>query len=332
MSEKFLGTSLTKILVYGFYHKDNIGDDLFAEAFRHLFPEYLFTFTDKIDVQQAKNCDAVFFGGGSFLYDAPRISDEALEVIKTKKVFYIGVGVEADINPIHEGLMSMAQLIAIRTPEQLERVKTINPNTWVIPDLVFSLQDKIEFSPKKKRSILVIPNILVVPQSSDPHWKHSAWQYFKNQFCQTLDVLVERGYHLNFLPFCTSHKLDDTWAASEIIAHMDRRSRRFLLPTLPSKIKEISQLMTQYEVIITQRFHGIILAEMAKVPFISIHHHDKLKNFQSNNGKFVSYYNLSKHELIARFREAREIKSTGILPIEPDIFADLKDRVMSLIK
>jgi len=332
MSEKLLGKPLIKVLVYGWYHKGNIGDDLFAEAFRHLFPEFIFTFTDRIDLHQVKNCDAVFFGGGSFLYGRPIISDEALNLLKTKKIFYIGVGVEPEINPLHQELMALAQVVAIRSPEELERVRKINPNTWVIPDLVFALQDKVELSPKKKKSILVLPNILVVPQSSDPYWKHSSWQYFKNQFCQALDVLVEDKYHLNFLPFGTSHKLDDSWAAAELVAHMDRRSRRFMLEPLPPKIKEITQLMSQYEVIITQRFHGIVLAEMVGVPYLSIHHHDKLKNFQSTNGKFLSYYNTSKHEVLARFQEAREIKKSDILPIETNIFEDLKQHVISLIK
>ena len=80
MSEKLSGTLSTKpkILVYGWYHKNNIGDDLFVEAFNHLFPNFDFTFTDVLHSHLIKEADAIFFGGGSFLYDPPYVSERGL--------------------------------------------------------------------------------------------------------------------------------------------------------------------------------------------------------------------------------------------------------------
>src|SRR5579864_6412775 len=114
---------MKKVLVYGFYHQGNLGDDLFVEAFQHLFPNVDFNFTESIDVDKLRDVDAVFFGGGSFLLERPNITEAALEVLKKKKVFYLGVGVEADIHPVYMELMSRALLIATRSIDQVERLR-----------------------------------------------------------------------------------------------------------------------------------------------------------------------------------------------------------------
>src|SRR5579885_2555646 len=144
MSERLSGTSTTKpkVLVYGWYHKGNIGDDLFVEAFQHIFPEFDFTFTDVLTSHQVKDADAIFFGGGSFLHDAPISTDFALKLAKQKPIFYIGVGVEAEIHPTHQELMRLARLIATRSKNQIDRLKVLNKNSLYVPDLVFALRDK----------------------------------------------------------------------------------------------------------------------------------------------------------------------------------------------
>src|SRR5271166_6394396 len=137
---------MKNILIYGFYYKNNLGDDLFMEAFEYLFPDLELFFTDSISVDKLLGMDAVFFGGGSFLLGNHNISTEAVTILKTKKVFYLGVGVETDIHPVHLELMSGAQLIATRSIDQVERLRTINPNVRFIPDLVYALQDKVNIS------------------------------------------------------------------------------------------------------------------------------------------------------------------------------------------
>src|SRR5271166_2896019 len=217
-----------KVLVYGWYFHGNIGDDLFVEAYKHLFPDIDFVFTDEIKEWDLDNIDAVFFGGGSFLLERPQIADKALEKLKAKKIFYLGVGVEKDIHPIHIELMSLAKMVAIRSPDQLDRVRQINPNVSVIPDLVYSLQSKVKQSERSNHSVLIMPNISVVPQRSEPYWKHAAWAYFKSEFCQFLDWLEESEYHLHMFSMCLGPEADDDWAASELVSFMDSRSYYYM--------------------------------------------------------------------------------------------------------
>jgi hypothetical protein len=101
---------MTNVLVCGWYGDDgngigNLGDDLFIRAFRALFPTLTLIFTASITADKLADVDAVFFGGGSFLGGAPSIAINAIPILKTKKLFYIGVGVESYIHPLHLELM-----------------------------------------------------------------------------------------------------------------------------------------------------------------------------------------------------------------------------------
>jgi polysaccharide pyruvyl transferase WcaK-like protein len=319
-----------KVLVYGWYHQLNIGDDLFIDAFRKLFPDFEFVFRDNVKQAHLEGIDAVFIGGGSFLLGKPQITEEALQTIKTKPIFYIGVGVESTIHPIHMELIRLAKLIATRTPKQVDRLREINPNTIWIPDLVYSLQEDVKQSPKLNRSVLVMPNLSVVPDHFNSHWMHASWGHFKSEFSQFLDTLVKEGYKLNFLSMCKADQINDDWAAGEIISHMAHRNS-YLLKDQPAGIEQVTAAISKYSLIITQRFHGIVLAEMTKVPYIALYHHDKLKETHPQNGTFLSYYNCSKQLLIDSFDQTMKMKFEASLPIESDIYKTLVERVRSLL-
>lgn len=321
---------MKKVLVYGWYNQGNIGDNLFIEAYQHLFPHFQFTFTEIITADKLQDIEAVFFGGGSFLLDRPRIDDDALALLKTKNIFYLGIGVEGVIHPIHLELMAQASLIATRSPGQVDRLKLINPRVLSIPDLVYCLEAKVVFNSPIKKSVLFLPNIAVVPHQSEPHWKHAAWDYFKSECCQFLDWLVENDCQLHFFSMCRGNKLNDDWASAALISHMDNRSSRFSLVQQPDSIADITALFSKYEIIITQRFHGIVLAEMIRSPYIAITHHDKFKPSPSNRGKFISYYNGSKHTFIEAFQQVR-VNNNPTLLIKSDMFKELVEEVLTLL-
>lgn len=320
-----------KVLVYGFYGKGNIGDDLFVEAFQHLFPNLEFIFSETITSTMLQDIDTVFLGGGSFLHDNPDITPSAFLELKSKKIFYLGVGVESYIHPKHLELMSLAKLIATRSIDQVDRLKTINSNVIYIPDLVYSLQNKAQLSEKIGKSVLIMPNVSVLPNCLSLHWEHAAWSYFKSEFCQFLDTVVDDGWKLSFFSMCHAERLEDDWAANELIGHMARRSNKFLLINRPNKIEDVTKLISSYDLIITQRFHGIVLSEMTRAPYISIHHHDKLKASQPRDGAFISYYNGSKQSFIDTFNKTIKMKFTSELPVEPAIFKAFTTEVINLL-
>ena len=323
---------MTKVLVYGWYHQGNIGDDLFIEAFQHLFPNYEFIFTDTISLSKLTDIDAVFFGGGSFLSGRPQIDEDAMSaLLLDKKIFYLGVGVENVIHPNHKLLMVNAQMVATRSPDQAEILRSFCKKVRIIPDLVYSLQDKIKPALRQSRSVLIMTNLSVVPDRTDPHWKHASWNYFKSEFTQFLDWLVTNKYHLTFFPMCTGVEIDDRWASSEIVSHMEHRNSKYLHYINPIGIEQITQFVSSHKVLITQRFHGIVLAEMTRTPYIAIHHHDKLKTAQPGEGEFLSYYHSAKQSYIDSFVRAMTMDFVKSMPIESTIFETFVEEVASLI-
>jgi polysaccharide pyruvyl transferase WcaK-like protein len=299
-----------KLFIYGWYYHGNSGDELFKSAFSLLFPNYKLIFSDSFD--NIQDASAIIIGGGSFVYSDPKISN--LDLIKSKPIFYLGIGVEKQIHPVHQELMKIAKLIAVRSSYSLEQVKQLNPNVIVIPDLVYSLSKPTNIR-KLQSSILILPNHTLVPQWNDPYWKHQSWSHFKLEFAQFLDDL-SKDHEIHFYPMCENLDSNDAWAAIEIINKMQHKN---LTHILSPRIDNILETFSTYQHIITQRYHGIVLAELLDIPYINIHHHDKLKYAEPCNGNKISYYNLSKDVLHQSFNL---IKPS--LSIDKNIFTQLQ--------
>jgi len=319
-----------KVLVYGWYNHHNIGDDLFCAAFKNIFPNINFSFSDTLTIDKIKDVSAVFVGGGSFLSNHITISPECLNLLKTKKIFYVGVGAETDIHPHHQDLIKHASLIALRSPVGMEKVKKLNDNVILIPDIVYSLKP-IQSSNKNPKSVLVLPNIHAVPHNGDAHWKHNSWEHFKFEFSQFLDHITENGYTVNFFSMCDNKLHNDDWAAHEIISNMRHRNGNNLVRAQSQDIAGVCKLISNYSSVITQRFHGIILAEITRVPYMAIHHHDKLKSSSLNEGIFVSMYSMSKSLLIDQFNLVNQIELSKSIAIESDMFKRLEEKITSIL-
>lgn len=317
------------VLVYGWYHQKNLGDDLFIKAFQTLFPEFDFKFVNFIAKDDLENVSAVFFGGGSFIDQPPQISKEALVSLRKKKIFYLGIGSETDIHPTHQALLEQAEMIVTRSPAYLNKLREINPHSLFLPDLVYSLRPKKKSIPDPK-SVLVMLNISVVPHWNDPQWKHAAWNYFKSELSQFLDGLIEKKYKIQFASLCLNDKLHDHGAAYEIINSMKYRDASSII-TLSDDIEEINECISSFGSVITQRFHGIVLSEIARVPYISIYHHDKLRAPSPGEGQNISYYGLTKASLFESFNQLSKMKFSTEYPVSLDAFENFRKTIIHLI-
>lgn len=313
---------MKKILVHGWYNHDNLGDQLFQPALENLFPECKLTFTNHI--YSLNEYDAVFIGGGSLLDGKPNFSPEALTQLDKAKIFYLGVGTETDFHPIHQKLMSKAGLIATRSKPN-KRLTDLNKNVIYIPDLVYSLYQETKNNIKPK-SVLIFPSFLVAPHNLDPQWKFAAWNYFKSEFSQFMDYLIENKYSINLAPLCTNYKINDAWAGMELTNQMVHRNNYNIL--LPDDLIQIILKIQEYSVIITQRYHGTILAQMARRPHITLCHHDKMKTDYFQEGQYLPYYGLTKRMLIDAIDNAQHQIITSPLPLDRGIFNNLKVQVL----
>lgn len=299
-----------RVLVYGWYNHFNVGDELFKAAFQRLFPWCSFAFVERIDEESLQGIDWVFFGGGSFLDQAPRITEKALGIIRSMPLFYVGVGSETDIHLTHLDLLGKAQVVATRSNIGVSKVLAINPKTIVIPDLVYAFVDDVIPIKRIERSILVLPNMSVVPMYDDPYWKHTFWHKFKIEMGQFLDMLIDDGYRIDFLPLCKDNESSDVGAIVELANGM--KHRRANIVGSETTVASLSKVFGSYEHIITQRYHGMILADMCSIPCITIAHHDKLQSRSS-----ISYFELTKKKLIDQFGQYNGIHNEGTFDFDP---------------
>jgi|SRR5271166_4897890 len=321
------------ICVYGWYgqHTNNLGDNLFRNAFHRMFPDADIIFTDAINEDTpVKDVSFFVFGGGSFLFSEPNISQKAFEIIKQKPIFYIGVGAETAIHRAHIELMTLAKLIAIRNDNEtiLDKVRRINPNTIYVPDLVYSISYNAPDT-ERKNSVLVVPNLELIPTHKDAYWQIAAWQHYKFYIAEALDALIERGIGVDFLSFCNHSNVSDSSAATEIINHMEHRNHINIYEHTNDLQKELARIRS-YKAVITQRYHGIILSELANTAHIILYHHDKLKYHNPSSGYKIDYYAASKDKLIEAFDQIYD-KPCNFRPINQDIFEGLAKEVYQLI-
>lgn len=130
---------------------------------------------------------------------------------------------------------------------------------------------------------------------------------------------------------CQNDSMNDRWAATEIINRMKYRSSKYQLNYDIVEFKELTKFISQHEIVISQRFHGLVLAQLCRVPFLGIHHHDKLKNCPPNEGQFFPYYGSYKQGLIDSFESVINLQFTDCLPIERNIFRSLASKVEDIL-
>lgn len=127
------------VLILGYYHRGNLGDDMFMEAFHSLFP-YRLTFGNPDDLKTIpENTDAVIVGSGDLFnkYFIPNVS-KLLNGFQ-RPVFAVGVGVSY-VSTIYQGYFDAFDQVWIRNPTDLRTLqKRIGVKAHTIPDFGFSL-------------------------------------------------------------------------------------------------------------------------------------------------------------------------------------------------
>jgi polysaccharide pyruvyl transferase WcaK-like protein len=325
-----------EVLVFGFYKKEdgfkgNLGDQVFIEAFKKILPNCNLTFTDHLTIEQLKDKTTIILGGGSFLGNKLPCSIETFIELQTKKIFYVGIGAETEIDPQHQILLQKAKLIITRSV-QYDNLLALNSNVMYCPDLMYVLANQISIAPKKLKSILILPNAYLISKWDAKAWSHNAWERFKTEFAQFLDALLMKDYQVDFFPMCQSREINDQYAAIEIIGKMKHPNVK-LLETPITTFSELTKLFSTYETITSQRYHGLILADMINVPCLNIWHHDKLKHFHGHKTHNLSYYGIYKDLLIDEFDDLRFIHQnhSHSMAITTDIFKELREAIEALL-
>lgn len=297
---------MSQILVYGWYGHQNIGDELMAKALQTMLPEFSLKFVDYLKKQDVENCSLVLIGGGSFLYAPLRGQEEAKKLLLSKPIIYVGIGAETSVNAEHQQLLTKAEAVFVRNipcKQFQDIVKKYNK----IQDLSLLFCTN-EWKKKPTKSLLYIPNSELLPNVNSPLWVKAAWDYSKSEICQTFDQLIEDNWSITLAPFCNDKRVQDIWACHEIVSYCKNRQKLNVLS--PSwfddfSFEKIAQYYDKSSIVITQRFHGALLAQCTITPSITIHHHEKLAKLDKDVTTLIPYYGLTKQMLLESIVSAK---------------------------
>ncbi len=298
------------ILVLGWYHQHNIGDEAFKPALTNLLGECKFVNQIPLNVN---SYDGLVIGGGSFL-DEPLNSLIKLKDIKIP-IGFMGVG----IHEVHEEVKPwLDQANVIITRNKTEHIYAL--------DLLYS-RKFLAPSPIGNH-ILILSNGFVVPQRNDPVWKKTAWDWYLSSMGEILNKFILKDWTISLQPMNafpggirSSH--DDRITAVSLLTQIDKKTIKDQLKiTVGMRALSENELLNEIghaNLVISSRYHGCVLSSMLKKPFVGISFHDKMQSYFNDNGwdNWVDYYGITWRKLdealskVPSMEEMKKVQEAG---------------------
>jgi len=282
-----------KIFVFGWYGRNNLGDEVFKISFQQLWPEFNFTFGNKIPLNINEQFDALWLGGGSFL-DQPLKNIDIVII----PIYFIGVGVSSIIPTCNRRALDRAKLIICRDNKSIANVpKDI---TFTATDLVFARSDLKPLNLEKTNQITVILNDFLTPVGGTaPDWMSLSYYWFLQEFSKIMDRFISQDYKIKLIPMCINPRIDDRRIAAAV---QGRSTSPYQYDWHLSPLTEI-ELRTEISksaFVVTQRFHGMVYSIIEQAPCVTICAHDKFNSLAEDLGiPSIDYYGLTD----TKFRE-----------------------------
>jgi polysaccharide pyruvyl transferase WcaK-like protein len=304
-----------RILAYGWYDKENIGDESYKLSFPSLFPDHEWTFTDTVNDEIVQDHDVVVLGGGNIL-DSKFVS-KLKPFAGVRPIYAFSVGcMDERLQP---GDLDFFEAIYVRDRWSQQNVEKLGVACEVVPDAAFYFQankargkDLMEnwISPQihwnVKRKLGVTINTHLAGCSQDALAQDVLrFQMFAMDTANVIDRLPGNGI---FIPYMTKPPWDDRvangWVASRCRTHT---KNTVIYETLG--VQDVLDLTSALDAAICTRFHASVFCTIAGVPFVDIHHHDKNLSFLDmidRLGWAVPFWDFSREKTHALVKELLE--------------------------
>ena len=263
-----------KLLIYGYYHKNNFGDNWFAKTFTELFPDFNLTFTvDALDL--LKKWDYIIVGGGNIIHKA--LGDILSQIQTPYEIWSVSLH-----DPCELEYIKNARKIIVRDSTSFSYSK--NSNIYYLPDINFYPNSFIKFV-ETNNSIAFIPNSHIIPTYNDSISKNQ--EYFRFVF-ECSKFIDENNNRFSFLPLQNSREQNDIRVAHAIISHSVKKPEHILDVPVFNNIP----IFNGY---ISMRYHGAFLGILTEKPVLYIDFHSKVKNIVKDlNLESICYYEFSR--------------------------------------
>lgn len=250
------------VFVLGWYDNQNLGDEAFKDAFRHLWPQANFTFSSDIRKFDPQVHGALWLGGGDIFG-----GNQFLELPPDVPVAVIGVGISG-LNDAVRRVLDRAQIVIVRDHAS----KTAYPRAHLAPDLIFSLPERQ--IPPSENMVLMLLNDFFSPRRHSPWGTQVHNGVFVNEMAKVVDGFVAQKKRVVFAPMGVGG-IDDRRAAAQVIGLLARPTAvDWILD--PVSDDSLWDLVGRSSLVVTQRFHGMVYSAVSDRPCVAICGHKKL--------------------------------------------------------
>ena len=276
----------TKILITGYYKKDNTGDDIFEKIANRLFvsnPSKCIEYSIlPIDILK-KNYDSnikmydsvnaiVLFGGETlneyFLNTLGLIKSQCQHI----KLYALGVGLGADPDTLKH-YIPMFQYIIVRHKEDLTKINTKFPNVKCkyIQDIAFMYRIKGYHEKPKTNSQKVVGMFLSQPKYHSLKIRELFQEEAEllRSYVSIINGFVNKGFHIKLFSMCHNnlHSESDTIINNVVFGLLDKKTKQSVKIIAPQNFDN-NIITLKYA--ICERFHSHILCLIYNIPFVSL--------------------------------------------------------------
>lgn len=291
-----------RIVVFGWYNHGNVGDESFIKAFRQVYPQHDFTFTDHISQSHIDaNYDLCIIGGGDI------INKSNLQQIIKLSCPKIAMSVTVTKLSICEELKCL-DMLYVRDHLSLSVLHNNGFfNSDYIPDIALCLTGN------KENGKSLIANYF--KENHSEHYKkvctvvvnghlwgtQSTISKFKNVFFKHVDDLVDVMDSTNmsflFVPFSIRAPWDDRVTNSFTSSQCKFWKKNCVIYD-KLDVQSNLDIIAASDLIISSRFHGAIFGLGCNVPTVMISSHDKTSGFLNTiNTPYADYWTTSYKEI-----------------------------------
>ena len=271
-----------KVLVIGYYNRNNWGDDLFEYIFKKELlnsdDDITIINIDDLELLGGKIFDKIIVGGGDIVnnYFLNPDNIKLIDFVKMSgiPIDFVGIGI-----PYTEclPLMDVGDKFYLRnkTDYNLTKNRYNIDNTFLIPDLGFGLKVNYTNNVTKVKQIGVC-----IPFNYGVH------EDFNNDLVTIINNLAET-YKVHLIPFDTN-----TYGDSDLtyIKNLNGLSNDIVIVDKTLGIQEMVNYFKDLDFIVASRFHSIITSILCEKPFISLYTTRKIDNIRIDNSEIDSMF------------------------------------------
>jgi polysaccharide pyruvyl transferase WcaK-like protein len=257
-------------VIFGYYNKDNYGDDVFEYVLeKYITPGLVIKNIDELKCTDLTKYDKVLVGCGDVVNEY-FLSPENLDILSKCKapVIFIGIGIQY-IDYIYS--LDVGDYYLMRNKTDCNLLRDRYPgNVAYIPDLAHFLSSQVVYKAKRQTEALKIGICIPYPWIAQ---NDSRARMFYGKIVSLVKDL-QISHNVVYIPFDTSNTVKNS---DLVLGKMLKESTGIESIVNPSKdIQGMLDIFSSMDLIIASRFHSVILSIVTRTPFISLFTSEKI--------------------------------------------------------